>query len=239
MVDVWQLGPVQIRLSLLYLIISIMSSFFIMKYILKRRSPQNLQLLDVLSTGLFLAIFIWKLSPVITNPSLLMNPLSLLIYPGTPLGVQLALAGAVLYSIYTIWKRKIDWKVALDTIVMGWIASSIVFLITHWQYGLLTSLPWGISIANPDFRYHPTNIYKLLLLIPLVWQMRKMDFGQGKAGYSGLQGFGVVWLLISLFEPKLTFILGLSKEQILAVTSIFVGVIAMFIIQYSNSSRKT
>lgn len=239
MVDVLQIGPILIRLSWLYLIISTIAGFFIMKYVLHRKSPQNLQIIDVLSTSVVLAIFIWKISPAIANPSLLTSPISLIMYPGTPLSVQLALAVALLYSMYAIWRRKMDWKVALDTIVIGWIASSLIFLITHWQYGLLTTFPWGISISKPDLRYHPTNIYKLFLLIPLVWQMSKLVFGQGKIGYNGLIGYGIIWLLISFFEPKLTVSLGLSKEQILAVTSILIGFIAMFSIQYPKSLGRT
>ncbi|CAM4398486.1 hypothetical protein L1N85_24250 [Paenibacillus alkaliterrae] len=239
MTDLWQMGPILIRLSMLYLILSIAAGFLVMKTILKRKSPQNMPFIDVLSTSMLLALLIWKLSPMLTNPSLIMDPFSLLLYPGTPLGIQLALAGALLYAIYGAWKRKIDWKAAMDTIVMGLIASSIVFLSTHWQYGLPTSMPWGISISNPDLRYHPTNVYKLLLLIPAAWRLNQIEFGQGKAGYSGLQGLGVIWLLISLFDPKLTFIFGLTKEQVLAVSGIFVGGMVMMIIRYTKSSERT
>ncbi|OME78724.1 hypothetical protein BK120_23620 [Paenibacillus sp. FSL A5-0031] len=239
MVDVLQIGPILIRFTWLYFMISAIFGFYIMRYVLQRKSPHNLHIIDVLSTSGVLALLIWKIGPAVANPLLLTSPMSLIIYPGTPFSTRLALVIVLMYLIYTIWRRQMKLMIVLDTIVIGWIASSLVFQITHWQYGLLTTVPWGISISNPDLRYHPTNVYKLFLLIPLVWKMNKPIFGQGEIGYTGLLGYGLICLLVSFFEPKLTVWLGLSKEQIMAGTIFLVGFIAMFVIQYPKSLSRT
>ncbi|UVI33443.1 prolipoprotein diacylglyceryl transferase [Paenibacillus spongiae] len=223
MVDVLELGPLMIRWTWLYLITSAVIGFWVMKVVLKRKSPDNLPIIDALSSGLILAIIIWKISPAFTELSLLNQPLSLIMYPGTPLGIQIAIAALLLYTAYAIWRSKLDWQVAMDTLAVGWLAASFVYLLSHWQYGSLTTVPWGITLPDPSLRYHPINVYILLLMIPLVWVLRRLVFGQGRVAYYGFIGYGVIVLLISWFESKMIVSMGLSKEQIIAVSCIAIG----------------
>lgn len=238
MVDVLQLGPLLIRLSWLYLGISALAAFWVMKAVLKRKSPEDLQIVDVLSNGLIWGILIWKVSPAFTDPSLLAKPFTLIVYPGTALGVRLGMLAALLYTVYSVWKRSIDWKITMDTLTIGWIAASIVFLLSHWQYGTATALPWGISISDPAFRYHPVNVYKLILLAALAWSLRRLVAGQGKVAQHGLVGYGVVSLFVSLFEPKAAVLLELSKAQLIAVITVIAGLAVGIAMQYLNSPKK-
>ena len=69
-----------------------------------------------------------------------------------------------------------------------------------WTYGKPTDLPWAISLSDPAFRYHPTNVYALLaaLLIIVILAVRQIKPGDGQAGQLVFLVGGASYFAISL-----------------------------------------
>jgi hypothetical protein len=223
MSDILQWGPFVIRADWFYYGLSALLGFTLSKYFIKRNSGSLLPYLDYLFNALLVALFIWKLTPILTEPQLLKNPFKIILYPGTALGTRLAAAGTILYLIYTVWKLKLEWRAMMDIFSIFIISSVSVYSMTHWQYGIETTIPWGISISDPVYRYHPINVYQLILLIPIIWMMFKLPIGKGRMASIGLTGYGMSLLFVSLLKPKLSAWLNLSVEQWLAICFIAAG----------------
>lgn len=103
----------------------------------------------------------------------------------------------------------------------------ILWLVSHWQYGTPTSLPWGISVADPAYRYHPVNVYRMILMVPLLVALYKLPIGVGKMASVGLIGYGSITLIISILQPKSAVVFNLSANQLTALLLVVVGMIIL------------
>ncbi|WP_080837467.1 prolipoprotein diacylglyceryl transferase family protein [Cohnella massiliensis] len=229
MTGVLQIGPFVIRADWFYYGVSALIGFSIARMVVRKKSLHALQHLDIIFNALLIGILIWKVSPLFSEPQLLTNPFSLLFYPGTTLGSRIAFAGAMMYLLHRWWRSKADWREASDVLSIVLISSVMIYLVTHWQYGLRTMLPWGISISDPEYRYHPVNAYQLLLLLPLLWHIIKLSIGQGKMASHGFIGYGIISLFVSLLKPKSSIWLNLTMDQWIAIVVIIIGFIMMTI----------
>lgn len=227
MSGVLQLGPFVIRLDLLYYGLSVLLGFTLGKRFLKGRMEASLPCLDIMVNALFVGLIIWKLSPVLSEPSLLRYPLSILVLPGTGLGVKLACAGAFMYVVYALRRQKRNWRLMMDVIAVVFVISVSVFLLSHWQYGTPTKLPWGISVQDPAYRYHPVNAYQMILMVPVLAVMYRCPIGNGKMASAAFIGYGSSSLLVSILQPKLPVMMNLSANQLIALFLVVVGVIMM------------
>jgi hypothetical protein len=94
-----------------------------------------------------------------------------------------------------------------------------------WQYGLSTNLPWGISIANPEFKYHPINVYTIIVTAPVfVWLWKhRGEIGSGRPFAEFITFLGIGLLLVSFFKPHTGVVLGMSQEQFLYFILVIMG----------------
>ncbi|WP_336788302.1 prolipoprotein diacylglyceryl transferase family protein [Paenibacillus sp. MMO-177] len=238
MTGVLQLGPFLIRTDWLYYGLSILLGLAIARKLILKKSPEDLRHLESFTGALLIGILLWKVSPIFTEPQILKKPLTLLLYPGTSLGITLAYIGAALYLIYTVWKKKYNWRASLDVFTIVVICSVLIYTLTHWQYGLQTTLPWGISISDPEYRYHPINAYQLMLIAPLIWYLFRLPIGQGKIASNWSLGFGVIILCLSLLKPKMSSWLNLSTDQWLAIVLIAIGFLVTHINAFKSHVNK-
>lgn len=227
MSNVIQLGPFVIRSDWLYYGLSVFLGFMITRIVVKRKSAIYLPYLDSVFNALFVGIIIWKLSPVISNIKILLNPLTLLLYPGTSIGVILAFLGSLIFLVITGKKNNVEWRSMLDVLSILFVSSGFVYVITHWQYGLPTTLPWGISLSDPTFRYHPINVYQIILFIPLLWMMIRGQVGRGHIASIGFVGYGIASLGVSLLQNKSPVLLNLAAGQWIALGMIVIGLLAV------------
>src|SRR5699024_6475734 len=129
---------------------------------------------------------------------------------------------------YFLWKANrnlIPLRVICDAFPFGFLGLWIIYHLLIQQYGLGTVMPWGISIQDPDFQYHPINWYEVVAgLVILAWLLRsKLPTGQGKVFRYFLILFGTSQMLISFFIPESTFLFGLSLQQLGYIIIIVVG----------------
>ncbi len=228
--EVFQLGSFQIRSDWVYLIITIALGMTATKLYLKKKAPSDLPYLDVFGNAILLAFVLWKLSPIITQPDLLINPFVILVTPGTPNGLSIGILGAVIYGALTIQKKKLPWRKVLDALLFGSMCAIFIYSLTHWRYGTQTMMPWGISLSDSAYRYHPINVYQALLLGILIGRAYMKPYGIGKVAYTGIIGIGISTLAISLVMPKLASWYGLTASQWYSIILLGVGLWIYFIV---------
>lgn len=229
MPEVIQFGPFMIRLSWLILGISGVSAFYLVQYKFKRSDEKEKPLLDKFSNAVFIIFLVWKLSPLIHNPILLWeSPIAILLLPGTEMGLWIGLAVAAWYMHRALLKLRISHLFFADLLSLGIVTFFMVRSVLGWQYGRVTQLPWGISIENPEFAYHPINVYLLVISIPMfiwLWHRIQSQLGSGKLLQNFLIYFGMGLMLVSFFKQTTDWLFGLSMEQVVYFAMMIIGFI--------------
>lgn len=232
MTEVWRVGPLMIQSNLMVLLIGSVIGYLIMKWRLTTTAYYQSNILDVLTNSLLILILIWRFGYLLFNPSIIWNEPGLILAAS---GSDRELwTGIIVSSIYVIWqikKANIHYYVVLDLLPYGVLTVLIINSTINWQYGLPTRLPWGISIANPNFKYHPIHLYMILLSAPLLialWRKSK-EIGQGKIFRTFSIVFGIGMMLVSLFKPQSPYLLGLSSEQLIYMSFLIAGSILLII----------
>jgi hypothetical protein len=227
MPEILQLGPIMIKLSWVLFAISGIAGLWMIKFKLKTMQYMDLKFIDLLVNGLLIVIFTWKFSPVLFSPSLLWTqPFSLLVMTGSSNGMWIGVILAIIYMEMKLHRSKTSRWILLDLIPYGISVMILVYSLLSWQYGSQTALPWGISIENPDFKYHPINIYMILITIPmLVWLLKrdKSLLGNGKIFFEFLTFYGIGLMIVSLFKPQTSLLFGISDEQFFYILMMVVG----------------
>ncbi len=124
------------------------------------------------------------------------------------------------------------------------------FLSGDGDYGVPTSLPWGMSFPNgvvPTFeRVHPTPLYELLIWLAIaafLWRMgakalRGPKF-QGKIFCSYLLFTGLARFLIEFIRINPRSFFGLSNAQTASLLSILIGALLLgFLKAHSKDGKK-
>lgn len=216
-----------IRVDWLVLAVSGFAGFIAMQWMCKRTVIQGRLILDQFSSALLWIFMIWKLSPLISTPSLIINhPFLWLTMPGTLMGWWIGLIVGSFY-LYRAWYRLgVSWWFIGDLFTFGGVITYITYSVIAWQYGGLTHLPWGISINNPEFNYHPINVYRLIILLPmLIWIWKHAgQIGSGKWLTTALK-FPIMGLMIvSFFDSQPKWLLLLSSEQMVYLSLMLLGI---------------
>ncbi|OIB00595.1 hypothetical protein AK95_25820 [Paenibacillus sp. LC231] len=222
-----QFGPFVIRIDWLIIAVSGFAGFIAMQWLCKRYGNRAQSILDPVANALLWILIIWKFSPLVSTPSLLSNhPFLWLTMPGTMMGWWIGLIVGSIY-LYRAWYRlQVSWWLIGDLFTFGGGVTYVTYSMLAWQYGSLTTLPWGISIHNPEFHYHPINIYRLIILLPmLVWIWKNAGhIGSGKWLTTALK-FPVMGLMIvSLFDSKPKWLIPLSFEQMVYLILMLLGI---------------
>jgi phosphatidylglycerol:prolipoprotein diacylglycerol transferase len=122
------------------------------------------------------------------------------------------------------------------------------------DYGINTTLPWGVHMMNGVDRYHralvlpyppdalvqPTPIYELLFAIVLAWWLwrrttnpRPLGFLTGE--YLALSGIGRFLVEFVRINPRIYFHHTMSNAQVAALASVAVGGIIMFLTRHNQA----
>ena len=117
------------------------------------------------------------------------------------------------------------------------------------DYGIPTSLPWGMSFPNglvpTTDRVHPTPIYEFLVAILITWFLWRLgaanahskDSGRGKIGAGRPDGFifaaymittGIARFLVEFIRINPRSFLGLTNAQTASVASIILGAVLLW-----------
>lgn len=191
--------------------------------------PSREAITDSLFKGGLLVLLIWKVSPLLLQPSLLlddtMNFFAFLLSTGTELGFYLGVLAGLGYMYAKIRKGMIPLEKLGEVLPFGFLVGFAVYGLLYRNVGTLTSMPWGISIEQSTNTYHPVGIYQLLFAIGLgtfmILQRRK---GNPVAFRSFLIWFSLFQFALTFVQYATPFVVGLSLQQIffLAIASILI-----------------
>ncbi|MBJ6362535.1 prolipoprotein diacylglyceryl transferase family protein [Paenibacillus sp. GCM10012307] len=238
MPDILQFGPFIIKADWLLWGISAVAGYFAMQRLIKSSHFADRSILDKLVNSFMIVLLVWKFSPLLFSPSILWNdPYRLITMAGSPIGLWVGVTVAVLYMFKSMRRMKVPVVFVLDLLAIGLVISVLVYSLIRWQYGLATSLPWGISIENPQFKYHPINVYIVLVTVPLfiyIWRQQS-KVGSGDIFILFLTYFGLGMMLVSLFKAKTIFLLGLSGQQVVYVVMMAAGVVLSIVLNKKKS----
>jgi hypothetical protein len=242
MPEIIQLGPFMIQSIWLLLIVSGYTGYVIMQYSLKKTENNvYIPILDKSINALLLVFLCWKLSPLLFTPSILWtNPLSLLILPGSIYGIWIGIVIALLYLFRELRLLKMPCLFYTDLLSVGLVSIIFIYQLLGWRYGSLTAVAWGISILNPLFRYHPINIYVLLVTLPmLVWIYKNMaSLGRGKIFINVMSYYMIGLMLVSFFEVKINLMFGLSIYQMTYLClMLFSFILSAFLNRYKEHEK--
>lgn len=237
MPEILQIGPFMVRMDWLILAVAGCSGYAAMQWRWKRSNAGDIPVLEPLWNALFIVFLIWKLSPLFLSPSLLREPpLYWITVPGTSAGWWIGIAIAALYVYLNLKKRGASWSFFGDLLAFGCVISVFVYNLLGWQHGTPTTLPWGISIENPEYKYHPVNIYRLLITLPmLVWFWRyDRLLGTGQWLSNSLTYYGMGLMVVSFFSGKTEVLFGLSSDQVGLILLMLFGVGMSFYFNYEE-----
>ena len=228
MPEVISLGPFMIRMDWVLLALSGGCGYIVIQWLLKRSEFRERPVLDTLLNTLFITFLIWKFSPVLFTPSLLWtHPLGLLTMSGSLIGLWLGLAVAGWYMHRSLRRMNVSWLFVGDLLSFGFPIILMVYSLLAWQYGSTTAVPWGISIQDPDYKYHPVNIYTLIVTLPmLVWLWRKRNsLGIGYMFVNTFKYYSMGLMMVTYFKSKTNSFTGLSREQWIYVLMMALGLL--------------
>lgn len=227
--DLIELGPLVVKRGLLTLLAAIACGLLAIRISRRRLGPESIAALDVLLQAGLIVLLFWKFGHVLSAPAMLWErPQSLLLMSGAAREAVLGLVVAVAVTSYRARKQGMPLALILDAAAYGAIAAVAVYSLLQWRYGLPTSVPWGIGNGIGEERYHPVNVYMLLLtsfVAVRTWKLAA-ETGSGRLFRETAIVFGIGGLLISLFAARgETFLLYLSRSQLLYIALTLAGVI--------------
>lgn len=228
MSEVINLGPFMVQYTLLIFFLSVIAGYIMISILSKLSGDQNRKrYLDTLFTSMMIAVLVWRFGPVLAQPmNLFGNPFTaLLLVRGSSLSGLIGAIIACIYFIYKIQRLSLEFSRAFDYLSLGFIGFLLINNSFMWKYGLRTTLPWGISIANNKFHYHPLNIYNLLVLAMIIaWIVfKKLKIGSGFISSTILIIYGIGNMIISYLAPQHVLILGLSVQQFIDLILLGIG----------------
>ncbi len=209
-------GPITISMPyLIFTIIGIAALFFVNR-IGKTFSLPIKEWIDILFTSMMLYIVVWKFSTLLFHPTLLFNnPGSILFGNGGSIGMVLGGIVALIYIFITEKKKKIPYLVFTD-LLFYWL---LITITAYWfivpDFGKLTSLPWGVSVNDATYIYHPLNMYRFIIGLCLLIYLstKKIPLGSGVISIMLLISLGIGLLFISSFQYHSHTYFGLAFVQ--------------------------
>lgn len=248
------LGPLQIPTYGLLVATAIVAAFLVLRADVRRRGL-NVDPETLVSLPAIAGIVGAKLYHVFETPRVLFaNPIGELFSPYGFAWLGGLIAGFAAFA-YLAWRNKIPLLQLCDTAspaaALGYGIGRIGCLVSgDGDYGIPTSLPWGMSFPNglvpTTQRVHPTPIYEFLGALVIFWILWRMgrrqveqiknqgadkksptrfNFGRVFAAYLVLTGAARFLVEFIRINPRSFF--GLTNAQAGSAVSIILGVILL------------
>jgi len=234
----FSLGPFEVRYYGLFLALSIIISYFILKYLAKERNLNlkgddvaefltYLIIAAVIGARLFYIIF-YNLS------SYLQNPLEILMLWHGGLSFHGGLTGAVLGGYLFCRKYKYDFleiaDIAVIPLALGLCLGRIANFINGELYGRITNVPWAVKFPGADGFRHPSQLYeaaKNLIIFTVLWFIRNKSFPKGFLFGTFICMYSALRFFIEFFREadiQVGYIYGLTLGQVLNMVMFVIGI---------------
>lgn len=184
---------------------------------------------ELLQNAAFITLIVWKFGHVLFAPAVVWErPSALLLLSGGTREAFVAMLVAGVYLVVRLRRRAIPIRLFLDLAAFGAMLAVIVYAAIDWNYGKPTSLPWGMSVNDPEFRYHPVSAYTMLAAasVALLLWMRRGQAGTGELYRAGSIYMGLGLLAVSFGAVPKPAVLLLSSDQWWALALAGIGIVS-------------
>jgi prolipoprotein diacylglyceryltransferase len=243
MPDVLQIGPLQLQGRLLALLLAcVVGLWLIRRQVRQSQDEIKLPIDDIIFNAAIIVVLTWKFGIVLTQPSILWTqPTKLLMISGSNTEMMFGLLFALIYGFFQLRKRRIPLILFLDVLASGLTVSFFLYIALIPEYGLPTTLPWGIGVEGTVSRFHPYHMYLALLLVPfLIWQQfiqpRAKTLGSGKLLKYSMLYVGAAGMLASFFADPGRAVVYLSWHQLIFLFMLVIGMLLRPMVH--NTSRR-
>jgi phosphatidylglycerol:prolipoprotein diacylglycerol transferase len=240
-----KIGPVSVRWYGMMYIIGFASSYFLVRYQIKKKSLDlSKSFVDSLYSYLILGLLIGARIGYVMFYNLsdyLKNPFEIFAVWHGGMSFHGGLIGSVLAGIIFCRKYKIDfWQLSDLIIVTAPIGLGIGRLgnfINGELYGRVTDVPWSMIFpSGGPLPRHPSQLYEFLLegvtLFTILWLLKNRDLKKGTITSLFLILYGIFRFFVEFFrepDPQLGFILGpFTMGQTLSTVTLLLGVEILF-----------
>ena len=219
-----QIGPFYVNWSLFTIIASAVAGYAAVSLIIRRTDWRQSPLMDIIFGAMVIGLFAWKLTPYLLQPSMIWrSPLKGLLMQGGLYAMLIGAAAAVLYLFIRAFRAGLPLRLVADALGYGGaVFLAVRALVGGARYGTVTTLPWGITLSDPAYAYHPIHLYELLLALLLlaIFLFGKIKPGSGRAGELSLQIGGAGLFAVSLLVPG-----GTAAHQWIMLAAAAIGLI--------------
>ncbi|MED1646129.1 prolipoprotein diacylglyceryl transferase [Brevibacillus agri] len=213
-------------------------AYLVISRLLKGESARE-KITDALFISGLIVLAIWKLSPLLLQPSLLLdnqvNLFTFLLSTGTEPGLYIGVFAAICFMWHHIKKLGLPFHKLSEVLPFGVLTGFVVYHLLTQSVGKVTAMPWGIAVDQSSFRYHPIFVYQLLFgVVACIYMLWLKKTGKTINFASFLLWFSSFQIILTFLRYTAPFILGLSLQQIF-----FFGIAAAAIIASNNGSERT
>lgn len=220
-------GPFAIQIGLLAVVAAVLTAIIAVRLLSRAYGPAAKEAAELTQNAAFLAFFVWKFGHVLFAPAVVWDrPLALLMMNGGTREAAVAVTAATVYLAVKL-RRNVSPLLFLDLVSFGAVAAMSVYAAIDWKYGGATTLPWGIVLNDPEYRYHPVSAYTVIVavVVALLLWARRRSTGTGELFRIATMYTGLGLLVVSFgHEPQPSF-LWLSFFQWLALLLTASGII--------------
>jgi hypothetical protein len=217
MPEIIKFGPFLIKSSLLIILFATVVAYFVMKLKLKQtdyESSIQKKGLNIITDSIFVIVIFYKFGPFFTNPiTSFKNFFVTLTITGSTVHLWLGAAIAVLFLFIQAKRKHIPFSLITGVLPFGLLTVSILYSLFVFDYGVPTSMPWGISITTKDVSYHPLHFYHAILSIGVFLYLWRKPLNSNRLVYHFLLSYGIGSMIISFFDYANVAFLSLSPQQ--------------------------
>lgn len=228
----FEIGPLSIHSYGLALVIAFYSTYFLLRYDLKRLKYDPQLAADIVfwaAVGGILGAKIYYLAE--NYRTLLADPVGM-IFSGYGLVFWGGLIGGTLGVTYVLYRKKLNWLVFSDLVapllILGYAVGRSGCFMNGCCYGVETDLPWGIHFQHlpAGISVHPTQLYEIalgLIIFGYLWWRRLRIKYSGELFFTYFILAGAERFLIEFIRINPKYLFNLTGAQLIAVILIGTG----------------
>jgi phosphatidylglycerol:prolipoprotein diacylglycerol transferase len=239
-----KIGPLQIRWYSLMYLIGFVSSYFLVRYQVRKKKLQiEMKLIEDIYFYMIIGLIVGaRLGYVLfyNFQEYLRNPLEIIAVWHGGMSFHGGLMGTLLAGLYITRKRKIEFWLFSDLIIatapIGLGLGRLGNFINGELYGRVTDVPWAMVFpGGGQIPRHPSQLYEAffegIVLFIILWMSKERVRTEGTVTALFLILYGAMRFAIEFFrEPdiQLGFIFSIfTMGQILSIVMIVVGILIM------------
>ncbi len=257
--EIFKIGPFTVYSYGLMLGVSFIVASFILSAEFKRVKLKDTFASEITLISIILGVTGSKLFHMIENWSAFLENPGMIISPGGLTyygGFILVALGLAFYTKRKKLKFLMIMDLAAPSLAIAYGIGRIgCHLAGDGDYGIPTTLPWGMSYANGIVKpvemfagskyaaqysngifpnttpLHPTPLYEFFIAVIIffiLWQVRKKFITHGKLFMLYLILSGIARLLVEFLRLNPEFLFGLTQAQIISLVLIIVGAIGLY-----------